>query len=84
MLDALSFAEVDDQHVELMPARTLLSLFGLAGDPAPPASDAAAAPAPTPVVVSDGPGDSTVIADTCSSGLGSLSCIPSAIVNNHG
>lgn len=82
MFDALSFAEIDDQHVELIPARTVLSLFGLAGDPAPPASDGATAPAP--VVVSDGPGDSTVIADTCSAGTSSLSCIPAAIVNNHG
>jgi hypothetical protein len=89
MLDALSFAEIDDQQVELMPARTVLSLFGLNGDPAPPASDGAAAPAPAPapgpVVVSDGPGDSTVIADTCSAPSASaLTCIPAAIVNNHG
>jgi hypothetical protein len=28
MFDALSFAEIDGQHVELLPARTVLSLFG--------------------------------------------------------
>ena len=27
MSDALSFAEIDSQHVELLPARTVLSLF---------------------------------------------------------
>jgi|SwirhisoilCB3_FD_contig_51_2034407_length_908_multi_12_in_0_out_0_1 hypothetical protein len=83
MLDVLSFAEIDDLQAELIPARTVMSLFGLNGDPAPPASGGAAAPGP--VVVSDGPGDSTVIADTCSAaGAGSLTCIPAAIVNNHG
>jgi hypothetical protein len=89
MLDALSFAEMDNLHVELMPARTLMSLFGLDADPAAPASGDApasgAAPATGPVVVSDGPGDSTVIADTCSApSAGALTCIPAAIVNNHG
>ncbi len=29
MSDALSFAEIDGQHVELLPARTVLSLFSL-------------------------------------------------------
>ena len=83
MLDILSFAEIDDLHVELIPARTVMSIFGLNGDPAPPASASPAAPGP--VVVSDGPGDSTVIADTCSAaGAGSLTCIPAAIINNHG
>ncbi|MGH3785506.1 MAG: hypothetical protein ACRDRG_02915 [Pseudonocardiaceae bacterium] len=28
MSDALSFVEIDGQHVELLPARTVLSLFG--------------------------------------------------------
>ncbi len=32
MSDALSFADIDGQHVELLPARTVLSLFSL-GDP---------------------------------------------------
>ena len=27
MSDALSFAEVDGQHVELLPARTVMSMF---------------------------------------------------------
>ncbi len=31
MSDALSFAEVDGQHVELLPARTVLSLFSAGG-----------------------------------------------------
>jgi hypothetical protein len=31
MFDALSFAEVDRQDVELLPARTVLSLFGRGG-----------------------------------------------------
>jgi hypothetical protein len=30
MSDALSFADIDGQHVELLPARTVLSLFSLA------------------------------------------------------
>jgi hypothetical protein len=30
-MDALSFAEIDVQHVELLPARTVLSLFNLSG-----------------------------------------------------
>ena len=29
MSDALSFADIDGQHVELLPARTVLSLFSL-------------------------------------------------------
>ena len=29
MSDALSFAEMDGQHVELLPARTVLSMFHL-------------------------------------------------------
>ena len=31
MFDALSFAEIDGQHVELLPARTVLSLFATGG-----------------------------------------------------
>jgi hypothetical protein len=31
MSDALSFAEIDGQHVELLPARTVLSLFSAGG-----------------------------------------------------
>jgi hypothetical protein len=31
MSDALSFAEIDGQHVELLPTRTVLSLFTTAG-----------------------------------------------------
>ncbi|MGH3883869.1 MAG: hypothetical protein ACRDRY_04310 [Pseudonocardiaceae bacterium] len=31
MSDALSFAEFDGQHVELLPARTVLSLFTAGG-----------------------------------------------------
>ena len=31
MSDALSFAEIDGQHVELLPARTVLSMFSLDG-----------------------------------------------------
>ena len=32
MSDGLSFAEIDGQHVELLPARTVLSLFSAGGD----------------------------------------------------
>ncbi|MGH3754549.1 MAG: hypothetical protein ACRDRP_17985 [Pseudonocardiaceae bacterium] len=31
MSDALSFVEIDGQHVELLPARTVLSLFSVSG-----------------------------------------------------
>jgi len=31
MSDTLSFAELDGQHVELLPARTVLSLFNFSG-----------------------------------------------------
>jgi hypothetical protein len=31
MTDALSFAEIDAQHLELLPARTVLSLFATTG-----------------------------------------------------
>jgi hypothetical protein len=31
MFDALSFAEIDRQHVDLLPARTVLSLFSTGG-----------------------------------------------------
>jgi hypothetical protein len=33
MSDALSFAEIDGQHVELLPARTVLSTFSAGGGP---------------------------------------------------
>ncbi|MGH3875173.1 MAG: hypothetical protein ACRDSR_27360 [Pseudonocardiaceae bacterium] len=33
MSDALSFVEIDGQHVELLPARTVLSLFTAGGGP---------------------------------------------------
>ncbi len=33
MTDALSFGEIDGQHVELLPARTVLSLFTVGGGP---------------------------------------------------
>src|SRR6185312_14872281 len=32
MSDALSFGEIDAQQVELLPARTVLSLFSMGGD----------------------------------------------------
>lgn len=32
MSDAMSFAELDGQHVELLPSRTVLSLVGMVGD----------------------------------------------------
>ena len=32
MSDGLSFADIDGQHVELLPARTVLSLFMAGGD----------------------------------------------------
>lgn len=31
MSDALSFGEIEGQHAELLPARTVLSLFGMGG-----------------------------------------------------
>ncbi|MDQ2791988.1 MAG: hypothetical protein DLM60_20950 [Pseudonocardiales bacterium] len=31
MSDALSFVEIDGQHVELLPARTVMSLFSAGG-----------------------------------------------------
>ncbi|MGB9281008.1 MAG: hypothetical protein WCB57_13140 [Pseudonocardiaceae bacterium] len=31
MSDALSFAEIDGQHVELLPARTVMSRFSMGG-----------------------------------------------------
>jgi hypothetical protein len=31
MFDAMSFGEIDGQHVELLPARTVLSLFATGG-----------------------------------------------------
>jgi hypothetical protein len=31
MSDALSFVEIDGQHVELLPARTVLSMFSAGG-----------------------------------------------------
>jgi hypothetical protein len=33
MYDALSFAEIDGQRVELLPARTVLSMFSLTDSP---------------------------------------------------
>jgi hypothetical protein len=32
MSHALTFAEIDGQHVELLPTRTVLSMFSLGGD----------------------------------------------------
>jgi hypothetical protein len=41
MSDALSFAEIEEQRVELLPARTVLSLFVASGGSVCPASSQA-------------------------------------------
>jgi hypothetical protein len=42
MSDELSFAEVDGQHVELLPARTVLSMFGTGTTSGPQGGDTGA------------------------------------------
>ena len=49
MSDATSFAELDGQHTELLPARTVLSLLSLAGPggtPGTPGAPGTGAPGP--------------------------------------
>lgn len=81
MSDALSFAEIDGQHVELLPARTVLSLFSLAGDSGTSGTsgtsgvvggdggDGGGATATATAGGDGGGGDggSTVVTDSCSS-----------------
>ncbi|MGH4009270.1 MAG: hypothetical protein ACRDTH_14130 [Pseudonocardiaceae bacterium] len=64
MSDATSFAELDGQHVELLPIRTLLSLFsaidlGTGGAPGVPGAPGAGTPGPDllPVGLPTGIGD---------------------------
>jgi len=60
MSDALSFAEIDGQHVELLPNRTLLQVA--AGASAAAATPAAAAPAaPIPAAEATGPGAAAAV-----------------------
>jgi hypothetical protein len=67
MSDALSFVEIDGQHVELLPARTVLSLFSVGAprsDTGSTASGSTASGSPaggspaggTPAGVTSGPG----------------------------
>ena len=44
MSDTLNFAQLDGQHVELLPARTVMSLFSVDGDPGTPGSGGPGAP----------------------------------------
>ncbi|HKR49129.1 MAG TPA: hypothetical protein VJT72_06015 [Pseudonocardiaceae bacterium] len=53
MSDALSFVEIDGQHVELLPARTVLSLFSVG---APKGGDAGAPAGGAPAGMNGGPG----------------------------
>ncbi len=42
MSEALGFSELEAQQVELLPARTVLSMINLLGTPKPPPSDGTA------------------------------------------
>jgi hypothetical protein len=57
MFDTLSFAELEAQHVELLPARTVLSLISIAGKPRGPGAGGTATP---------GSGYSTPLPSFCS------------------
>jgi hypothetical protein len=60
MSDTLSFAELEAQHVELLPARTVLSLISIVGTPKGPGADGTATP---------GRGSSTPYPSFCSLAL---------------
>ncbi|MBA2472689.1 MAG: hypothetical protein H0V41_10790 [Pseudonocardiales bacterium] len=51
MSDALSFAEIYGQHVELLPARTVLSMFVTADDPSAGGSGGSSSGDPVSAVV---------------------------------
>lgn len=68
MSDASSFAEMEAQHVELLPTRTVMSLFSLGSDVGGDSTVVADA-------CSGGVNGNTA---------GALVCIPAAVVNNHG
>lgn len=54
MSDALSFTEIDRQHIELLPARTAMSMFMIAGQSgkggAVGGDDASASPSKGPLM----------------------------------
>ncbi|MFY9809379.1 MAG: hypothetical protein WCB57_11750 [Pseudonocardiaceae bacterium] len=77
MSDALSFAQIEGQHVEVLPARTVLSLFSVGGGGGG-----------STVVTSS----CNNIAQPTSGGLAGLlpvegfasqQCTPASVVNNH-
>lgn len=78
MSHALSFAEIDGQYVELLPARTVLSMFRLDGG-----DDTVIADACQSTHTSATPGLVGLL------GLGAAAqdtetCQPAAVVDNHG
>lgn len=59
----VSFAEIDGQHVELLPTRTLLQVAaGAAAEAATPTVEAPAAEAPAPAPAAEATGPSTAAA----------------------
>lgn len=56
MADVVSFVEIDGQHVELLPTRTLLQVAaGAAAEAVTPTAEAPAAEAPVPAAEATGP-----------------------------
>lgn len=79
MSDALSFAQIDGQHVELLPARTVLSMFSLGGRGGGGGS----------TVVTDScsassqPTTGGLLGLLPVAGSNSQICTPASVVNNH-
>lgn len=62
MSDVVSFAEIDGQHVELLPNRTLLQVTGgVAAGAVTPMAEAPAAHAPVPAAQATGPGAAAAV-----------------------
>lgn len=77
MSDVLSFAEMDGQHVELLPTRTVLSMFHLADD-----GDASVIDSACEQTTSPGSGGLLGLGATAP--ISTFTCEPAAIVSDHG
>jgi hypothetical protein len=79
----LSFAEIDGQHVELLPARTVMSLFTLGGGKNNVGGDADSGPVGCAVSIGSIPVGGAVIGGVGQESFGN-SCSSQAVGGNAG
>jgi hypothetical protein len=74
MSDALSFSEMDGQHVELLPARTVLSMFHL--------DDGDSTVIGSACETSTSPGNGGLLGLGAVAPFSTVTCEPAALANN--